>query len=142
MTGGDRVSAPVVVSNADPRVTLRLLENSADTAWAARVQAIPQHGSTMKVSVALHELPNFAARSGTLQPHHFGQINTPLTKMEWETAFAAAERGEVADHLWTELYFQSVHDASVAPEGMHVMSVFAQYVPYQLRHGDSGDAAC
>jgi phytoene dehydrogenase-like protein len=38
--------------------------------------------------------------------------------------------------LWTELYFQTAHDASVAPEGMHIMSVFAQYVPYAFAEGD------
>ncbi len=44
--------------------------------------------------------------------------------------------GELPDHLWCELYFQSVHDSSVAPEGTHTMSVFAQYVPYKFAHGD------
>jgi phytoene dehydrogenase-like protein len=84
----------------------------------------------------LSELPNFKARPGTDQPHHYGQINAPLTKQEWKNGFAAAQRGEVADHLWCELYFQSVHDPSVAPEGRHTMSIFAQYVPYEFREGN------
>ena len=40
------------------------------------------------------------------------------------------------EQLWTELYFQSAHDASVAPAGLHTMSVFAQYVPYSFAEGD------
>ncbi len=39
------------------------------------------------------------------------------------------------DHLWCELYFQSVHDPSIVPPGTHTMSVFAQYVPYKFAHG-------
>jgi len=37
--------------------------------------------------------------------------------------------------LWCELYFQSVHDDTVAPAGLHTMSVFAQYVPYTFASG-------
>jgi phytoene dehydrogenase-like protein len=40
-----------------------------------------------------------------------------------------------ADYLWCELYFQSVHDATVAPAGQHTMSIFAQYVPYMFSSG-------
>ena len=29
----------------------------------------------------------------------------------------------------------------VAPEGKHVMSVFAQYAPYELRRGRTGSGA-
>ena len=60
-----------------------------------------------------------------------GQINAPLTKEEWKTGFARSEaRASWGEALWCELYFQSVHDRSVVPDGPHTMSVFAQYVPY------------
>jgi phytoene dehydrogenase-like protein len=90
----------------------------------------------MKLSVWLRELPNFRARPGTLMPHHFAQVNTPLSKQEWKQGFAAAKTGRLPERLWTELYFQSVHDTSVAPEGTHTMSVFSQYVPYKFADGD------
>ena len=45
-------------------------------------------------------------------------------------------RGELPDHLWCELYFQSVHDATIAPRGHHTMSIFAQYVPYTFTEGN------
>jgi phytoene dehydrogenase-like protein len=135
LEGGERVAAPVVVSNADPRQTRRLLGAAADPAWRKRVEQIPIEGSTVKLNVLLRELPNFTARPGTDQPHHYGQINTPLTKTEWKAAFAAARRGELPEHLWCELYFQSAHDRDVAPAGQHTMSVFAQYVPYKFARG-------
>jgi phytoene dehydrogenase-like protein len=132
---GERIAARTVVSNADPRRTLHLLGAAADEEWRTRVEQIPIEGCTVKLNVLLRELPNFTARPGTDQAHHYGQINAPLTKDEWKAGFAAARRGELPEHLWCELYFQSVHDRSVVPRGEHTMSVFAQYVPYTLAHG-------
>jgi phytoene dehydrogenase-like protein len=135
LESGDRISAPVVVANADPRVTLRLLGPAADSGWRARVEEVPIEGCTVKLNMLLRELPNFSARPGTMEPHHKAQINTPLTKAEWQAGYEAARRGELPERLWTELYFQTVHDANVAPAGLHTMSVFSQYVPYRFAEG-------
>lgn len=144
LDGGERIHSRVVVSNADPRTTSRLLGESVDSVWKARVESIPIEGCTLKLNIWLRELPNFRARPGTCEPHHFGQINTPLTKEEWKASYAAARNGVLPEHLWTELYFQSLHDSAVAPEGTHTMSVFSQYVPYTFAEGswdDQRDAA-
>lgn len=135
LESGERIAAHVVISNADPRQTLRLLGSAADSSWRQQVDSIPIEGCTVKLNVLLSELPDFAARPGIDQPHHYGQINAPLTKKEWRTAFAASRRGELPEHLWCELYFQSAHDPTVAPAGRHTMSVFAQYVPYKFSRG-------
>src|SRR5271170_2614757 len=135
LEGGERIHAPVVISNADPRQTQKLLGTAADPAWSTRVEEIPIEGCTVKLNVLLRELPNFIASPGKNEPHHYGQINAPLTKSEWKAGFAAAKQGELPEHLWCEIYFQSVHDATVAPAGLHTMSVFAQYVPYAFSQG-------
>jgi phytoene dehydrogenase-like protein len=135
LEGGERIAARIIISNADPRQTLRLLGDAADSAWRTRIEQVPIEGCTVKLNVHLRELPNFTARPGTNAPHHYGQINAPLTKDEWKAGFAAARRGELPEYLWCELYFQSVHDASVMPPGTHTMSVFAQYVPYAFTQG-------
>ena len=139
LEGGERIAAKNIVSNADPRRTLAMLGDAADAAWRAHIERVPIEGCTVKLNVHLRELPNFASRPGTDEPHHYGQINAPLTKGEWKTGFATAKRGELPEHLWCELYFQSVHDASVAPAGTHTMSVFAQYVPYKFARGSWND---
>jgi phytoene dehydrogenase-like protein len=135
LDGGEHISAPVVISNADPRQTQKLLGTAADAAWSERVEKIPINGCTVKVNALLRELPDFTARPGRHEAHHYGQINTPLRKDEWAVGYAAAQRGELPQQLWCELYFQSVHDATVVPAGKHTMSVFAQYVPYKFSHG-------
>ena len=135
LESGERIAAKNVVSNADPRRTLAMLGDAADTKWREQIERVPIEGCTVKLNVHLRELPNFTARPGTNEPHHYGQINAPLTKEEWKAGFAAAKRGELPQHLWCELYFQSVHDAGVAPAGTHTMSIFAQYVPYKFVRG-------
>ncbi len=136
LEGGERVSAPVIVSNADPRVTLGLLGKSVDDEWRTKVESIPHTGCTMKLNALLSQLPDFTARPGKMQPHHLATVNTPLTKAEWQESFDAMRRGELPSRLWTEIYFQTAHDRSVAPEDLHTMSVFAQYVPYQFAEGN------
>ena len=89
LADGTTVYAPLVVSNADPRVTLRLLGGRADDAWRAQVESVPITGCTVKLNMLLRELPNFRARPGTNEPHHAGQINTPLSKQQWRDCFAA-----------------------------------------------------
>lgn len=142
LEGGERIAAPIVISNADPVRTLALLDTAADPAWAAHVRSIPIQGCTVKLNVLLRELPNFTSRPGTDQPHHYGQINAPLSPSEWKSGYAAARAGHLPEHLWCELYFQSVHDRTIVPAdppGLHTMSVFAQYVPYTFAHGSWDD---
>jgi phytoene dehydrogenase-like protein len=135
LEGGERIFAPIVISNADPRRTHKLLGSAADPLWSKCVEKVPIVGCTVKLNVLLRELPDFTARPGKNQPHHYGQINTPLTKAEWKTGFVASQLGELPDYLWCELYFQSIHDATVTPEGLRTMSIFAQYVPYAFSRG-------
>lgn len=132
---GTRIRAGKVVSNADPRVTLRLLGRDADPGWKRQVESVPIEGVTVKVNLTLRELPNFTSRPGTFEPHHTGQVNTPLTKPEWRSHHRTAKAGELPPRLWCELYLQTAYDRSVAPAGVHTMSVFAQYVPYRFREG-------
>jgi phytoene dehydrogenase-like protein len=136
LAGGERVRAPVVVANADPRATLALLDGAAEPAWAAQVRDVPVDGITVKVNLTLTELPDFTARPGTMEPHHTGQVNTPLRKDEWREYHRLANEGVLPPRTWNELYLQSVFDPSVVPAGMHTLSVFAQYVPTRFREGD------
>ncbi|MGN6392330.1 MAG: phytoene desaturase family protein [Gemmatimonadales bacterium] len=135
LASGERIRAPQVVSNADPRTTLSLLDGQADAGWAERIRAIPAVGVTVKVNLTLTELPDFMARRGTWEAHHRGQVNTPLTKREWRTCHRLANEGVLPPRAWCELYLQTVFDSSVAPPGVHTLSVFSQYVPNRFAEG-------
>ena len=136
LEGGERIEARSVISNADPR--------RRSSCWAMRPtppgkrgsRQIPQVGCTVKLNVVLKELPSFKARPGTFRDHHKGQINTPLTKEEWASSFrprapASCPRGSGRSSTSTR-----PTTPSVAPAGVHTMSVFAQYVPHTFARGD------
>jgi phytoene dehydrogenase-like protein len=135
LESGERIGARRVVSNADPRVTLRLLGDSVDAGWAGLVQSVPIDGVTVKVNMTLTELPDFTARPGVDEPHHTAQANTPLTKAEWRAFHRDANAGVLPSRTWNELYLQTVFDRSVAPPDVHTLSVFAQYVPNRFKDG-------
>jgi phytoene dehydrogenase-like protein len=139
LDGGDRIHAPIVVSNADPKVTRRLLGQAADPLWGDKVQSIPTDGCTVKLSLALKALPDYRCRPGNPAPHHRGQINTPLTKREWHESHRLARAGKMPTRVWTEQYFHTAYDPSVARDGLHTMSVFAQYVPHKFANGSWED---
>jgi len=136
LASGETIRASIVVSNADPRATLTLLDGAADSAWTQRVREIPIESVTVKVNMMLSELPNFTSRPGTRCPHHTGQVNTPLTKVEWHQYHRTARSGRLPPRTWNELYLQTVFDPSVVPDGIHTLSVFAQYVPNRFLEGD------
>ena len=67
LAGGDEYHAPVVASNADANVTfLRLLDRSTlPEAFVADVERISYASASLKINVALAELPDFRALPGT-----------------------------------------------------------------------------
>ncbi len=134
LNGGETVRAPVVVSNADPRTTLRLCPGDVDPSFAERVAAWRSESPVLKVNCALERLPPFPQASAGVEPHRaMVTISTGID--DTQSAYRAARRGEPAP-AWCELYFHTAYDPSVAPAGGHAMSVFAQYVPYRLAAGD------
>ena len=96
------------------------------------MNSIPIIGCTVKLNIALKELPNFhreIEEEGDNKAIHEGQCNLPLSMKEWEEAFDCMKRGEIYHKLWCEIYFHTALDKTVSPNGLHQMSVFAQYVP-------------
>jgi len=129
---GTRIGARAVVSNADPRRALALLGGAAPAPWRERVEAVPTESPVLKVNFALSGLPRFPQAEHATR----GTVNVTGGAEALHRACRAAQAGGVADELWCELYFQTVADPSVAPDGRHVMSAFCQYVPYRLAEGD------
>ncbi len=135
---GTFLSAPAVVSNADPLRTLALLDDSdVPAAWPERIEAWDVRSPVLKLNCGLVRRPRFlAAPAGSDGDFVYRSMIVLSTGIDdTQAAFEAAGRGEVAPD-WCELYFQTAYDPTVAPPGRHTMSVFAQYAPYQLAHGD------
>ena len=62
------------------------------------------------------------------------ELDPFLTDMDAHQA--EAQRGIPADPAHIELCFPTVHDASLAPDGKHIMTVDVNSQPYRLADGD------
>ncbi len=137
-SGRATVRARIVASNAHPRTTfLELLEPSLfDADFAAKVREWKSVGPSLKVNLALGELPNFTCRPGTnARPHHRATIHVAPSIDYLQKAYTdARSRGE-SDEPLIEGFLQTPTDASLAPAGKHILSIFAQYFPYDRADG-------
>ncbi|HEY7038788.1 MAG TPA: NAD(P)/FAD-dependent oxidoreductase [Methylomirabilota bacterium] len=133
---GEEIRAPVVASNADAHVTfLRLLDrDTLPSAFRAAVERISYESASVKINVALAELPDFTAcPGGAPGPQHRGTIHICPDLDYIERAFDDAKYGRASARPVLECTIPSVVDETVAPRGRHLMSMFVQYAPYSLR---------
>jgi phytoene dehydrogenase-like protein len=139
---GEEFLAPVVASNADANVTfLRLLDrNELPDAFVVDVERISYASASVKINVALEELPSFRAAPGT-EPglQHRGTIHICPDQDYIERAYDDAKYGRPSAEPVIECQLPSVVDPTVAPAGKHLMSMFIQYAPYELRDGSWDD---
>jgi phytoene dehydrogenase-like protein len=134
LEGGETIRAETVVSNADPKRTLSLCEGAVPLAFRERVEGWRSESPVLKINCGLSRLPRFPQADVGARPHRaMVTISTGIDATQ--AAFESSRRGEPSP-AWCELYFHTAYDPSVAPVGRHAMSVFAQYVPYQLANGD------
>jgi phytoene dehydrogenase-like protein len=139
LAGGELVRAAVVVSNADPKRTLALCDRAPGAAavpahFRDRVTGWRSTSPVLKINCAMRGLPLFRAAADPTLPHR-AMVTITSGIDATQAAFERAVAGEPAPS-WAEVYFPSPYDPAVAPPGRHVMSVFAQYVPYTLARGD------
>jgi phytoene dehydrogenase-like protein len=133
---GEEIRARIVVSSADPRRTFVQLVGTAHLP-AEFVQAIERfkfRGSSGKVNLALSELPDFTCLPGN-GPHLRGAISISPSVEYLERAYDDAKYGEVSRKPYMDIVIPSMIDPSMAPPGRHVMSIFVQYVPWNVNGG-------
>jgi phytoene dehydrogenase-like protein len=135
---GTKIRATRVASGADAHVTFLKLLNSGDLPpeFLDSVRNIDYTSASLKINIALSELPDFKAMPGTAPgPQHRGTIHISPTMDYIERAYDSAKYGCPSDSPIIEATIPSVLDDTVAPSGKHVMSMFTQYFPYKLAPG-------
>ncbi len=134
LAGGGEIAASTVLSNADPKRTLLGLVDRAclDPATAESIEAYRCDGASLKINLALGELPRIDGTPPGLQPHHRGltQLTLPLAGMD--TDQEGARRGIPAPAPHVELCVPSALDPSLAPPGRHVATLGFRSQPYRL----------
>jgi phytoene dehydrogenase-like protein len=134
LSGGELIRAGVVVSNADPKRSLALIDaGSVPASFADRIGRWAIRSPVVKYNAAISRLPTFTAAKGGLDPFR-SMVSVTLGMAAGQDAFERCAAGH-ASVGYGEVYFQTGYDPTPAPEGMHLMSVFGQYAPYQLTEG-------
>jgi phytoene dehydrogenase-like protein len=137
LASGEGISAPIVVSGADPKRTLlRLVDPLAlgpGLVWRAGNLRLP--GVVAKVNLALSGMPSFSADGGTEAERLKGRIVVAPGIDYLERAFDASKYGRVSEQPYLEATIPSIADPTLAPAGAHVMSVLMQWAPYHRREG-------
>ena len=142
LENGEVLTASQVASNLNPKLLFtRLLDaNARDAETTQRFDDYQCESATLRMNVALSELPDFRCAPGTaLQPHHQSGIILASSLAYMERAYA-----EAREHGWTrqpivEMLIPSTADDSLAPKGQHVASLFCQHFRYALPDGRSWD---
>jgi len=142
LTNGVEIRAKTVVSCADPKRTFLSLvgETNLPPEFASAVRGIAMQGCSMKINLALDGLPNFTAIPGeTLQPHHKTTMHICPSMDYVERAWDESKYGQPSSRPLIEMTIPTTYDDSIAPPGKHIMGIFLQYTPYQLRNANWHD---
>ncbi len=142
LADGDRIGADRIVSATDPKRTFLDLVGveNLDIGFTNRIRRLRCDGYVAKLHLALSGLPEFDRLKSP-----DGRMIIAPTMDTIEFAFDDAKYGECPTRPVIELVIPSVHDASLAPAGQHVLSAHVMYVPYRLKGGwdsQASDSLC
>jgi phytoene dehydrogenase-like protein len=140
LASGEEIPATAVVSNADP---VRTMLNLVDTVqltptFLQHIQQYRSSGVVAKINLVLDGLPKFPALDARddRDALYASRIHIGPSLNYLERAFDHSKYGEFSREPFMDVLIPTVADPSLAPSGKHVMSIYVQFAPYQLRTGD------
>ncbi len=139
---GTEIAADVVASTVDAHLTFEkfLSPHELPDDFQKAVQRIDYSSASMKINLALSELPRFSAWPDDGQaPYHNGTMHISPTLDYIERAYDDAKYGRPSDEPILEMTLPSSLDKTIAPDGHHIMSIFVQFAPYALENGSWDD---
>ena len=133
LENGEELRAPVGVTCIHPKISFLDLidrhELPPDFVWD--IERWKTRSGVVKINVALSELPDFIAQPGKeLAEHHTGSVELCFSPQYAERAFQDAHierKASVAPFV--DGTIPTTLDKKLAPEGVHVFSMFSQWVP-------------
>lgn len=133
---GTQIDADVVASSVDAHLTFERMLAPADLPQYFRdaVARIDYASASAKVNLALSEPPCFTAlKSDGVAAHHHGTMHIAPTLDYIERAYDDAKYGRPSEEPILEMTMPTSVDSTIAPAGHHIISIFVQYAPYELR---------
>jgi phytoene dehydrogenase-like protein len=135
LESGDVIEAARVVANVTPKVLFERLvaPEHLPEDFRARIAGYRCGSGTFRMNVALSGLPDFGALPGRApQPHHGSGIIMAPSLAYMERAYFDARTDGWSRAPIVEMLIPSTVDSSLAPEGMHVASLFCQHANPEL----------
>ncbi|MGE5227310.1 MAG: phytoene desaturase family protein [Planctomycetaceae bacterium] len=131
LEGGEELRAPVVVTTCHPKITFlqQLDRRELPDAFVHDIEHWKTRSGTVKVNLALSRLPTFTADPEFDPEIHGGAIELLDDVDQLEDAFQEARGGRAASNPFSDTEIPTVVDKTLAPEGIHTMSMFTQWVP-------------
>jgi phytoene dehydrogenase-like protein len=140
VAGGKAWRAANIVAGVNPKLLFdRLVPPGAvDADVASRMHGWKCESATFRMNVALSELPRFTVLPKKGNHLTAGIIMAPSLQY-MHRAYVDAEVNGWARQPIIEMLIPSTLDASLAPKGKHVASLFCQHFRYDLGPGRSWD---
>ncbi|GAA0472961.1 FAD-dependent oxidoreductase [Actinoplanes capillaceus] len=137
LADGRSVAANVVLGGCDPYQLMGLVpEGALPASLTERMAAVKRPGSTLKVNLALRDLPRFSCLpEGAPSPfgstiHLLPGDASPMTNVR--RMWADVQAGVLPDEPTIEWYLHTTIDPSLRDEaGHHSSALFVQSVPFQ-----------
>jgi phytoene dehydrogenase-like protein len=139
LSSGDEITAKAIISNADPKRTLMTLVDPIHLPpdFVQKIKNYRCFGTVAKINLALSAIPEFAAlKSRNEEDLLRGRVQISPEIDYLEHAFDESKYGNFSRRPYLEITFPSFSDPSLAPPGQHVMSIYMQYAPYNLKGTD------
>jgi phytoene dehydrogenase-like protein len=131
---GEEFRAPLVISACHPKITfLRQIDREDLPGEFVRdIENWKTRSGTVKINLALSHMPAFRDDPDGEDPEIAGSSIMVAPDIRYlEKAFEEAREGEASTAPFSETCIPSYYDPTLASEGMHVMSMFTQWVPHE-----------
>jgi phytoene dehydrogenase-like protein len=132
LEGGEELRAKAVVTTCHPQLTFLKQIDAKDLPgdFVKDLENWKTRSGTVKINLALDRLPEFTADPGFDPAIHGGAITILDDMDQLERSYQEAAAGMPATQPFADCEIPTVFDKTLAPEGVHVMSMFTQWVPH------------
>ncbi|MGH8273648.1 MAG: phytoene desaturase family protein [Gammaproteobacteria bacterium] len=140
LESGEKITARRIVAGVHPKLLFGKLiaPEHLDADFRTRIEHYKSGSGTLRMNVALAELPDFTCLPGA-GPHLGAGIIMAPSLAYMDRAFTDARREGFSREPIVEMCIPSTLDDSLAPPGKHVASLFCQHFAPHLPDGRSWD---
>jgi phytoene dehydrogenase-like protein len=126
---GEELNAPIVVAATHPRITFldQLDRDQLPDDFVRDIEGWRSRSGTVKINLALDRAPVFTADPDHADLTGGFELAHSLTYLE--QAFEEARAGTAATAPFSDGCMPTYVDPTLAPEGIHVVSLFTQWCP-------------